>query len=940
MTTNPFEASSGFGIKARLLLAFGIMVTLTVAVGSVGWWGISNIQQALNILQKENLPEIAQSMRLAEQSASLVAQASFVTNAKILFHLDRESARLKEKLNAFSLLVKDLSARREGGNPNSISATHQGSSDFHLDSLAKRIETTLLELIDVTRRSIFLTARMRDQQYALNSAYEGLEGRITAQTHQSAEDTATSAEDNNKSAGGHDHNGLLSRDDRPLYRLSAILGEAHRIAGTLTAAGTAEDNEQLRTLQTRYQWGRLLLQQKLDQLTDTHFTKEITHLAHTLLKLGANDSGIFELRRQQFTNENRRTYLLTVSDILSAQLNDQVANIVGQVQQATETHSADAGQVLHISKARILFLGVICLVIAVISALYVIRDLGGNLSAVTHSMIRLAQGDRTTGVPAMARPDEIGSLARAFNVFKENMFKLDETSQQLIENNKLLAAIFDNMNDGLSVFDGHDRLVAWNPKFLELYGLPATDVGVGTPLDVINALLAKEGLTVRGLNGQPLLPEEFNRTRRRADQRVEEYLASGRILELRSNPMPDGGFVTVYTDLTERKAIEGQLRQAQKMESVGQLTGGLAHDFNNLLSAIIGNLSLLQEELVGQDQWRKKALRALEAAERGAAITQRLLAFSRKQALRPQQVNLNDLIEGMVDLLSYSLGETIHIKMRLQEDLWPIVIDPGQLENALMNLALNSRDAMPDGGQLLLQTENCGLDQAAAGKAPGIDPGDYVILSVQDTGLGMSEEVLNHVFEPFFTTKEVGAGSGLGLSMVYGFIHQSGGHISIDSALGKGTTLRFYLPRTEQGTIETSVRPRASETISFNPRDKLILVIEDDASVRQIATDMLTSLGYRTIQAGDGRQALKLLDETEDISLMLTDVILPDHLNGPDIVREARKKYPHIKVLYCSGYTRNVLIEDGHLNENVDLLNKPFKKESLAQKLHTLFERP
>lgn len=935
MITRLYRNFTRFDVKTHLLLGFGFMVILTLSVGWVGWWGVSNIQRAFNIIQQQSLPAIAQSMALAEHSASLVAQAPFVANAKILFHLDEESARLREKLNAFSQLVQELGF-------NEVNKVSPKSHLANLANLATRIEATLIELIEITREGIFLTGKMHDRRYELASTYQALESRIVEQTHQSAEGTGgqTDPDANGvRFGGGPEHGIFVANIDEQLFLLSGILGEAHRIAGALTAAMTAENTESLQTLETRYEWGSLLLQSKLDQLTNAELVSDIKKAANAFLRLGAGEGSVFELRREQFHHEDRRAYLLTVSNILSAELNDQVTEIVERVKAAAEVHSADAAAVLKDSKARILILGVICLAAAIFSAFYVVRDLGGNLSAVTRSIMQLASGDRDIEVPAITRADEIGSLARAFNMFKETMFKLDDTSRQLAETNRLLEAIFHNMNDGLAVFDAGDRLVAWNRRFLELYGLPQAQVHAGLSLKIMDEILAKEEVTVRSLDGRLIPRNEFNLGRRLKSQQVEEYMPDGRILESRSNPMPDGGFVTIYTDLTERKAIEAQLRQAQKMEGVGQLTGGLAHDFNNLLATIIGHLSLLQEELAGQDRLRKKALRALEAADRGTMITQRLLAFSRNQALQPQQVNVNELIEGMLDLLSYSVGEPIEVKLQLQEDVWPVVIDPGQLENVLMNLALNSRDAIPEGGQLFIQTENCAVDEVAAGRYQEIETGNYVVLSVKDTGTGMSAEVLNHAFEPFFTTKEVGAGSGLGLSMVYGFITQSGGHIRIDSAIGQGTTIRLYLPKGMTGITKPIKRQQRPESAEFDPHGKTVMVVEDDANVRQTAVAMLTSLGYRTVQAADGQEALRLLDEMENISLLFSDVVLPGNINGPDVVREARKRHPDIKILYCSGFTRHALIEEGYLKGDVDLIEKPYKKDILAQKLLAVFGR-
>lgn len=902
MIARLYRLFTGFGVKAHLLLGFGLMVMLTVSVGGVGWWGVSNIQQTFEKLRQESLPEIAQSMALAEHAASLVAQAPFVANAKILFHLDEESARLREKLNAFSALVRDLRSR---------------GLESGLDGLARQIEASLIDLIEVTRDGILLTARMHDRHYALTSAYGALENTIVEHMKQAMEGAEA--------------------DNRALL-LSAILGETHRIAGTLMAAVTADDAGKLRGLETQYKWGSLLLRSKLDQLSDPELRSSIGKTAKALINLGIGTESIFALRHEQFGNEDRRSYLLTASNLLAAEINDRVNKLVGKVKNTTEHHSNAAAAVLDDSKIRILFLGAICLAAAIFSAFYVVRDLGGNLSAVTRSMTELADGNRRIEMPGIARTDEIGDLARAFKVFKETMLRLDDTSQQLAGNNRLLQTIFQSMNGGLSVFDADGRLLARNSRFLELYGVSEAELDIGTPIEVIDRMLAKGNVTIRSLDGRLIPPEQLHRECRRAVRQVEAYLPDGRILELRSSPMRDGGFVTIYTDLTERKAIEAQLQQAQKMESVGQLTGGLAHDFNNLLAAITGNLSLLQEELAGQDKLRKKVLRALEAADRGATITQRLLAFSRKQTLQPQPVDVNELIEGIMDLLDYSVGESIAIESSLQEDVWTIVIDPGQLENSLMNLVLNSRDAMPEGGKLYIRTRNCPVDDVTYHR--DIEPGDYVMIEVEDSGVGMPQQVLDRVVEPFFTTKEFGAGSGLGLSMVYGFIKQSGGHLLIDSAPGEGTTVRLYLPRAGEAAAERPLSKRQPEAAERGQHEATILLVEDDVQVRETAADMLSSLGHRVVQAGDGHEALARLDERPDIALLFADVVLLGGLSGPDVAAAVRNKRPDIKVLFSSGYSHNELVEEGYLKGEVALIAKPYKKESLARKLNEVLEQP
>ena len=391
--------------------------------------------------------------------------------------------------------------------------------------------------------------------------------------------------------------------------------------------------------------------------------------------------------------------------------------------------------------------------------------------------------------------------------------------------------------------------------------------------------------------------------------------------------------IVVSRDITQRKLAEERLRQAQKMEAIGHLTGGVAHDFN-LLAIVLGNLELLQEHLGKQPQLQDLVRRALTAADRGATLVQRLLAFSRQQPLRAQPIDLNGLVIGMIDLLRRTLGETIRIETVFAEDLWRPLVDPAQLENALLNLALNARDAMPRGGQLTIETANVRLDAAYAAAHEDVQPGDYVMLAVSDTGVGMAPAVLERAFEPFFTTKEVGKGSGLGLSMVYGLVKQSGGSVNIYSTEAQGTTVTVYLPRA--GTALPDATETGSPESLPQGRAELILVVEDDANVRQLVVNMLTSLGYRTVQAGDSEEALRTLAEQSEVALLFTDVVLPGGVNGAELAREAQRRRPDLKVLFTSGYTATALSHQGPLGKAVDLISKPYRKSDLASKLRAM----
>ncbi len=396
------------------------------------------------------------------------------------------------------------------------------------------------------------------------------------------------------------------------------------------------------------------------------------------------------------------------------------------------------------------------------------------------------------------------------------------------------------------------------------------------------------------------------------------------------------GVGMIGTDITERVATEEQLRQAQKMEAVGHLTGGVAHDFNNLLGVIIGNLDFLEERLDEDPDQHELIATALQAALQGAELTSRLLAFSRKQTLRPDIADLNSLIHGMTDLLKRTLGETISVRSIAAADLKAVEIDLGQLETALLNLAVNARFAMPDGGQLTIETTNIVFDQSYIAQNDDVAEGTYAMVAVSDTGTGMSPAILDQVFEPFFTTKEVGQGSGLGLSMVFGFVKQSGGHISIYSEEGEGTTVKLYFPTFEGEDVATAEMPKP-ETIPKGT-GQCILVVEDDAGLRDLAIKAVLSLGYKVVSASDGAQALAILDEGAPIDLLFTDVVLPRGMNGVMLAKAALERQPSLRILYTSGYTENAIVHNGVIDDGIELLNKPYRRDELARRLSRILE--
>lgn len=401
------------------------------------------------------------------------------------------------------------------------------------------------------------------------------------------------------------------------------------------------------------------------------------------------------------------------------------------------------------------------------------------------------------------------------------------------------------------------------------------------------------------------------------------------------------GVVIAFSDASLRIQNEetlNQLFQAQKMESIGQLTGGIAHDFNNLLMTIQGNLELLDMNIKEESKDKERIQTALSAIERGSGLTKRLLAFARKQILFPKRVDIRECIINIQTMLVPALGEAVEITTSLPEFLWPVWIDMGQFENAIVNLAVNARDAMPNGGKLCIEANNIKIDSQRVSDKYQMMPGEYVKISITDEGIGMSPEVEAHIFEPFFTTKPVNQGTGLGLSMIYGFIKQSKGHITVYSELNQGTTFNLYLPKAfdDDKVAETSTEKKMRKTVIKG--NEVILLVEDESSVRELGAEYLNHLGYKVLTAENGPAALKVLTSGEHIDLLFTDVIMPGGMTGPELANKARELNPQLKILFTSGYPKMALTNNGRLKNDEQHLPKPYKLDKLGLKIRELLD--
>ncbi|MGQ9450132.1 ATP-binding protein [Leclercia sp. TB492] len=497
---------------------------------------------------------------------------------------------------------------------------------------------------------------------------------------------------------------------------------------------------------------------------------------------------------------------------LVAILNSDINQYVEQVAEASQLRTAESHQELRSISVFITVSAVLALIITAFACWYIYRNLGTNLTAISRAMSRLAHGEQDVSVPALQRRDELGELARAFNVFARNTASLEHTTRLLKEKTSQMEV---------------DRL--------------------------------------------------------------------------------------------ERQGLEEALLHSQKMKAVGQLTGGLAHDFNNLLAVIIGSLELADPHSPDAP----RIGRALKAAERGALLTQRLLAFSRKQSLNPHAVEMKPLLENLAELMRHSLPATVALDIEAQTPAWPAWIDVGQLENAIINLVMNARDAMEGhSGTIKIRTWNQRVTRSDGRKQ------DMVALEVIDHGAGMSQAIKSQVFEPFFTTKQTGSGSGLGLSMVYGFVRQSGGRVEIESAPGQGTTVRLHLPR---ATLQALPSSENGATPASPPGDRLVLVLDDQTDVRQTLCEQLHQLGYLTLEAETGEQAIQMLSASADIEIFISDLMLPGNLSGAEVIQHVRQHFPYLPVLLMSGQD----LRPAHNPQlpEVELLRKPFTRGQLAQAL-------
>lgn len=751
----PFFASA----RGRLLIFNLLVVAVTLMVSGVAVLGFRHASHIQEQVQRQTLDDMTGSMNLARETANVATAAVRLSQVVGALEYKDEANRLKQTQTALGHALEQLAdaplAQQE---PGLVARIIQRSNELQqsVTGMLERGQRRHLE------RNALLSSLYQSQSYLR-------------------------------------HLQEINRRDASNLPDARLLSEMDRLI--VAAIETPSPRATLQQLDTVTAMLPRQATQPVVSFVLPDFNAELNKLGPLSGQLEESDLSI-------------NWYMFHIKALVAI-LNSDINRYVEQVAQASQLRTAESHQELRSISVFITLFAVLALIITAFACWYIYRNLGTNLTAISRAMSRLAHGEQDVSVPALQRRDELGELARAFNVFARNTASLEHTTRLLKEKTSQMEV---------------DRL--------------------------------------------------------------------------------------------ERQGLEEALLHSQKMKAVGQLTGGLAHDFNNLLAVIIGSLELADPHSPDAP----RIGRALKAAERGALLTQRLLAFSRKQSLNPHAVEMKPLLENLAELMRHSLPATVALDIEAQTPAWPAWIDVGQLENAIINLVMNARDAMEGhSGTIKIRTWNQRVTRSDGRRQ------DMVALEVIDHGAGMSQAIKSQVFEPFFTTKQTGSGSGLGLSMVYGFVRQSGGRVEIESAPGQGTTVRLHLPR---ATLQAVPSPEAGATPASPPGDRLVLVLDDQTDVRQTLCEQLHQLGYLTLEAETGEQALEMLDASADIEIFISDLMLPGNLSGAEVIQHVRQYFPHLPVLLMSGQD----LRPAHNPQlpEVELLRKPFTRGQLAQALRKI----
>ncbi|PCE22173.1 hybrid sensor histidine kinase/response regulator [Paraburkholderia acidicola] len=846
-------------VRAKLVATFLVLFGITLAVVGVGVLGMRANQDALDEYEANVVPEIARALELSDKVAQLaaVAPGMTLTDSADLLHNDTE---------LLSGLLGDIRRLSPG-------QSKQAADNLAVTDELDAIDQDLARLLVVSARQ----RRLREELADLRSTTDQIGDAIMRRKSVFAQSAPT------------------------LLEVWARTTSALQAANAAELGAAEGDNEAL--------W--LQVQARGEDARQPE-------LAEALAQVDNGPRNAFAVRREFLSSEAQTGYLVTLLRGHSDHLSGKAARYVEHLRQIARERSDEVRKVALSSLSGLLLLAIAGVAVALVGVAYVNRILQ-KLQAMTRVMGRLAAGDTSGQMPSTHRPDEVGELARAFEIFRTNLLDKQRLTQGMEAQHRLQESVLNSMNDGVSVHDGYGRLIAWNPTFAILLGCAPGVLHAGMPLNMLRRRVDRPARWRQVSHKSATYTVDGARIAASA----EFHIQNQRILEFHSQPLPDGGWVAVCRDVTSRRAVEAELRQAQKMDVLGQLTGGVAHDFNNFLVAILGNLELLLPRLQTQPEALVMTERARRAAERASRLTRRLLAFARRQPLQAERISAETMLLEMLDLVEYSAGVQVSVTLDLPgEPLW-VNVDRGQLENAVLNLALNSAAAMPHGGTLTLSAYR-------AAPASGIDGVAHtVVLAIDDTGCGIAPLLLDKVIEPFFTTRAAGEGSGLGLSSVYGFVRQSGGDLRIHSTLGQGTRVELWLPASDAPSHVAAVLTEAPRALS-QAMDAHVLVVEDDADVRETALAQFAALGARANAVATGADALHWLDTHGPVTLVLSDISLGASGSGIEFAAELARRWPLQQIALTSGLPPEMHQTHPDWNPDLPFIAKPFNLDTLA----------
>ncbi len=872
------------GVRARLFAAFVALLLAAVLLACVGWMALRGTQSALEDFDKDVLPGIAQALELAERTAQLAAIAPHLAES-------RTRENLQSKSDVVQSLLNELKRR---------SADLQPSGELRpvLGRLLDGVGRDLSRLISLTQQKQRLQAQLQREIVRLDQVGEQLRQSMRQGQPGRQPDPAVTSVWSSLVLG------MTSTSESTLGELEADV-EALMLAAQRRGALAALDPQAAAAL------------------------REIVDSPHNILAL----------RRSLGELEQHTNYLVAVTRTNADQLSSEVAEHVAQLRATATERSARVNRAIRSGETGMLAIALVSMLIAAVAIRYVWR-LVAQVERITDVMSRLAQGDTAQPTPATSRCDELGALARTFEVFRDTLLAKHQLVTDLKSQTDLLHAVHSSMTDGLAVFDRQGRMLLWNPQLALLLGEHAAAPRVGTGMRELLASFSPGATWLApGLNHQPQPLASLQEADFAASGQIELRLPGGQVFDLRSRAMPDVGSVTLITDLTARRAVEVQVQHAQRLELLGQLTGGVAHDFNNHLGTVLGSLSLLQEQVHGLGEAGQARLqRALRATQQASALTRRLLAFARRQPLQAEAVPVDCMLEEMRDLIEYSAGPLVAVDFELGAQPAQVHVDRGQLENALLNLVINSAAAMPSGGLLTVRSRHTPAGGQPAGALEAPASAGWVEIEIADTGTGIPDDVIPRVFEPFFTTKPVTEGSGLGLSIVYGFVKQSGGHIDIQSRYGSGTRVTLVFPASRSVPAARGALPMAAESPSpaadpTAPAARVLLVDDDDA-FRTTVHDMLQESGARVVAVSSGEAALDLLRRPDGggaFDAVLSDLRLGEGIDGLRLRKAVRQVRPGLGMTLMSGLSPEMLMHDPDWDGGLPFLQKPFDRDVLRR---------